>query len=168
MAFSLKVSKEAIEGKDLVSPGIYDVRLLKFNPKASKSGTSFNYNPMMEIINHPDYVNNKIYDTLNSAAGWIIPDFSHCFGFPMETDGTDYWLPGIFDADKAKFNPDDPSTWVYAGPLTGAVGKVEIGHDSYNGKAIARIGRYFCSVENCATKFPHIKHSENLLRKKSE
>ncbi len=164
MAFQMRVAKDVIEGKDVVPPGIYEVKLVGFNPKVSKSGTSVNLNAIMQITNHAEFGDRKIYDTMNSN-GYTYADFSHCFGLPMETDGTEFWLPGTWDKDKAKYNADDPATWIYNGPLVGRTGKVEIAVDNYNGKDNNKVKRYFCAIADCEKKFPGVSHREDLLRK---
>lgn len=164
MAFSMKVDNSSLEGFDTIPQGVYEVKLLGFKPSTSKKGDSFNLNPSMEVINHPDLAGRKVFDTLNSNGAWTWPDFCHAFGLPMETDGQSSWLPGDFEADKANYNPDKPETWKYQGPLVGRIAKIEVAVDSYQGKENNKIRRYFCAVTDCATKFPKIRHSENLLK----
>lgn len=163
--FSMKVSNEKLEGQDVVPSGIYEVKLVKFTPKVSKNGDTYNLNPMMEVTNHPELSGRKIFDTLNSNGAWTWPDFVHAFGLPMETDGTESWMPGTWDKDKAKYVEGDPNTWTYNGPLVGRTAKVEIAVDNYNGRDNNKIRRYFCAVADCATKFPKIRHIEDLLKK---
>jgi len=166
MAFKMKVSNEKIEGQDVFPAGQYEVKLVSFKPAKSKDGASINLNAMMAITNHPEYANRKLYDSLNTPGGaFTQPDFVHCFGLPMETDGKESWIPGEWDGDVAKFKEDDPSTWVYKGPLIGRSGKVEVYVDNYNGRDNNKIRRYFCAVSDCATKFPKIRHSADLARK---
>jgi len=162
----MKVSNEKLVGMDVIPPGQYDVKLVAFNPKKSKDGNSVNLNAIMEVVNHPDFAGRKLFESLNTPGGaFTQPDFVHAFGLPMDTDGKDSWIPGEWDKDKAKFNPDDPSTYVYEGPLVGRTAKVEVAVDNYQGKDNNKIARYFCAVPDCAQKFPEIKHSSNLLRK---
>lgn len=161
-AFKMKVSNEKIKGLDTILPGQYDVKLVGFNPKLSKAGDSTNLNACMEIVNHPDFMGRKLYDNMNTPGGaFYQSDFVHCFGLPMDTDGTTSWIPGDWDKDKAKFKEDDPTTYSYEGPLVGRIGKVEVGVDSFGSK----IARYFCAVADCNSKFPDIKHYSNLLKK---
>lgn len=167
MPFKMKVSNEKLVGMDVIPPGQYDVKLVAFNPKPSKDGNSINLNAIMEVVNHPDFAGRKLFESLNTPGGaFTQPDFVHCFGLPMDTDGKDSWIPGEWDKDKAKFKEDDPTTFVYEGPLVGRTGKVEVAVDNYQGKDNNKIARYFCAVQDCASKFPEIKHSTNLLRKK--
>lgn len=169
MAFSMKVSNDKLEGQDVVKAGQYEVKLLGFKPKVAKSGTSYNLNPTMEIVNHSEFAGRKIFDTLNSGGAWTWPDFVHAFGLPMETNGTESWIPtmskdGAWDGDPAKYDAENPDTWVYKGPLIGRIAKVEVAVDSYKGKENNKIRRYFCAVADCATKFPKIRHIEDLLK----
>lgn len=165
--FQMKVSKDKIEGKEVMLPGEYELKLVAFAPKASKSGTSFNYNPIMEVQNHPEYAGRKVFDSWNSTAAWLLADYCHAFGLPLETDakGEDFWLPGVWNGDLAKYNEDDPSTWVYKGPLIGRTAKVELAVDNYNGRDNNKVRRYFCAVKDCEQKFPTIKHTADLLKK---
>jgi hypothetical protein len=165
MAFQMKVDNSKIEGQDVIPPQIYEAKLVAFKPKASKSGTSFNYNPVLEIVSPAEYAGRKVFDNWNSVAEWLLVDYCHAFGLPLETDGKSSWLPGVWDADPAKFNADDPSTWVYKGPLVGRVAKVEIAVDNYNGRDNNKVRRYFCAVADCKTKFPKVNHSEDLLKR---
>jgi hypothetical protein len=161
-----KVDQSKIEGQEVFPPGIYEVKLIKFSPKKAKSGST-SLKPMLEVVNHSEYAGRKLYDELNEGGAFTWPDFCHCFGLPMETDGDSSWLPGEWDGDKVKFKEDDPATWVYKGPLVGRTGKVEVAVDNYQGRDNNKIKRYFCAVADCATKFPKIRHIEDLLKKKS-
>jgi hypothetical protein len=164
MAFSMKIDNSKIEGMDIMPSGHYEVKLVSFNPKTSKKGDSFNLNPCMVLVNHVEFANRKVYATLNSMGAFMWPDFSHCFGLPMETDGKESWLPGTWNGDPAKYNPQVPETWVYKGPLVGRVGKIILAVDNYNGQDSNKIERYFCAIADCATKFPKTKHSVDLLK----
>jgi len=142
MAFQMKVSNEQIKGKDVIPPGIYDLKLIGFKPAKSKAGDSISLNPCMEVQNHPEFAGRKVFDTLNSKGAWTWPAFVECFGMRMEGDGKDSWIPGDWNGDVAKFKEDDPSTWVYRGPLVGRTGKAEIKVDNYNGKDNNKVEKY--------------------------
>lgn len=159
-----KVDTSKIEGQEVFPPGIYEFKLAGFAPKKSKGGDSTNLNPRFELINHPDFAGRKVFDSLNEGAAFLWPDFVHALGLPMETDGDSSWIPGDWNGDPAKFKEDDPSTWVYKGPLVGRVAKMEIAVGNFNGRDNNRIKRYFCALPDCATKFPKIRHSEDLLK----
>jgi hypothetical protein len=165
MAFQMKVSNSKIEGQEVIPPQVYELKLVAFNPKQSKNGGSVNLNPVLEVVSPVEYAGRKVFDTLNTGGAWTYPDFCHAFGLPMETDGNDSWLPGQWDGDTAKFKEDDASTWVYKGPLVGRTAKVEVAVDNYNGRDNNKVRRYFCAVPDCTTKFPKIRHSEDLLKK---
>lgn len=167
MAFKMKLSKDQVEGMEILTPGQYEVRLMGFKPQFSKDKGSINLRPELIVVNNSDLVNRRVFDTLNSKA-FYFQDFSHAFGIPLETDGKEYWLAGEWDGDKQKYKEDDPTTWVYKGPLLNRIAKIEVGIDNYQGKDQNKIIRYFCAISDCATKFPQIKHSDNLNRKKSD
>lgn len=164
--FQMKVSNDKLEGQEVFPAGQYDVKLVSFKPSAAKTGST-NLNALMIVVNHPEFAGRKLYDSLNVGGAFTYPDFSHCFGLPMETDGKDSWLAGEWNGDLAKFKEDDPTTWVYKGPLVGRSGKVEVAVDNYNGKDNNKIRRYFCAITDCTTKFPKVRHIEDLLKKSS-
>jgi hypothetical protein len=166
MPFPMKVSNEKLEGQEVFPAGQYEVKLVAFKPSKAKTGST-NLNARMEVVNHSEYAGRKLFDSLNEGGAFTWPDFSHCFGIPMETDGQNSWLAGAWDGDPAKFQENDPATWVYKGPLVGRIGKVEVAVDNYQGRDNNKIRRYFCNVPDCATKFPKIKHIQDLLAKKS-
>lgn len=169
MAFKMGVSKEAVEGRENVQPGIYEVRFISFNPKWSKEKEgrekSLNLNPKLEIINNPDLVNRFLFDTLNQNA-FYMADFAHCFGVEMEQEGETYYLPGTWDSDPS-FDAEKAETYKYRGPLLGKTGRVEVAIDaSYNPqRPTNKIRQWICAIEDCATKFPQIKHNTDLLKK---
>ena len=160
-----KVDTSKVEGQEVFPPGIYEFKLAGFKPTRSKTGTSTNLNARFEMINHPDYAGRKVFDSLNEGGAFLWPDFVHSLGLPMETDGDSSWIPGEWNGDLAKFKEDDPSTWVYKGPLVGRVAKLEIAVDNYQSRDNNKIKRYFCAIADCNTKFPKIRHSEDLLKK---
>lgn len=167
MPFQMKISKEAVEGKEVVPTGIYLVRFIEFKPKFSKPDPNnpqkqltLNYNPKMEIVEGEYTGRFPGFENLNESC-WYISDFVHCFGLPMEDTGdpdSPYMIPGIWDGEQGK-----AETYTYKGPLTGKVGKVEVAIDTYNGKQSNKIRRYFCAVDSCAQLYPNIKHSSDLL-----
>ncbi len=160
-AFSMKVSNATIEGLDVIPPGPYEIKLVSFAPKLSKKGDTVNFNPCMVVVGHPEFAGRKIFDTLNSN-GYQFADFSHCFGLPLDTDGKDSWLPGSFDGEPSA----DPKTLPYKGPLVGRTGKIIVAVDNYNGKDSNKVERYICAIADCASKFPKIRHSVDLLKRK--
>jgi hypothetical protein len=173
MAFKMTISKEAVEGKEVVPAGVYDVRLVGFKPAFTKAKSgdapnkvySLNLNARMEIVNNPDYAGRMVFEGLNMNAGWVQSDFCHAFGIPMEFDGTDYSFPGTWD-NSPDFDPTKAETYKYEGPLVGQSAKIELAVDSYNNKPNNKVRRYMCSVDDCAVKFPEVKHSTDLLAKK--
>jgi len=167
MPFQMKVSKEAVEGLEVVPAGIYMVRFIEFKPKYSKADPtgqkqpSLNYHARMEIV-EGDYAGRMIFEGLNEKAGWVQNDFCHAFGLAMEQNPDEsYSIPGQWDGDE-----NNTETWKYSGPLTGKIGKIELAVDSYNGKQNNKVRRYFCAVNNCEQLYPTIRHSQDLLAKK--
>lgn len=172
MSFKMGVSKEQIEGREVLQPGVYDVRFIGFSPAFSKPAEgkqpSLNLKAKMEIINNPDLVNRFVFDNLNMGC-WYLADFCHAFGLPMEqekdADGEDkYYIPGTWDSDPA-FDSEKAETYKYKGPLTGKTGKLELAVGSYNNKPKNEIRRYFCAIDSCDSLYPQVKHSTDLLKK---
>lgn len=169
MAFKMGFDKDSLTGKQVL-PGLYTVRLMGFKPKKNNNGDSVNFNAQMKIINHPEYDGTPLYETLSAKAGFTQWDFAHAFGMELEDLGNgQYVLPGTWDKDLAKFKEDDPSTWVYDGPLLGRDAQVEVANDPNfrdSTKLDNKIKRYICAVDQCDVKFPDNKHSQDLLKRK--
>lgn len=179
LPFALHISKEQVEGKEQIPEGIYKVRFSKFNPQWTRQNQlteqqwlairSINLNGTYEVLEHPDYAGAFIYDTLNlgpKSPLFGLIDMCHGFGIPIEyTEATGYEIPGMDSIVQASnYDPNNPETWDYRGPLLGRIGQVEVGHKLFNGKPQVRPRRWFCAVPDCATKYPAIRHSQNLIR----
>jgi len=159
MGVRISVSKEQMESRKPVPTDIYDVILKGFKPKLAKSGQSTNLQPILAVTNHKTLNGNRIFDNLNTNAGFYHEDFVHCFGLPMEQVGPEeFAIPGEFMPDPS--DPQNPAKWTYNGPLIGRVGKVEVvmGKDD-KGKDRSQIKRFLCAVTGCQKK-----HSENLIK----
>lgn len=167
--FKMTLSKEQVEGKEAMPEGIYEVRFTKFNPRFSKdkgdgSARSINLNAEYEVVNSAEYAGRKVYEIANMKGYNIQTEICHSFGVPLEVDPTDgsYYIPGTWDS-RPDFNPDNPETYEYRGPLTGKIGRVELAVTTYNGRNRNQVRRYFCAVDECGTKFPEIRHVQNLI-----
>lgn len=168
--FRMKFDKNDLKRPEPVPAGVYDLRLIGFEPKTAKSGESINLNPVFEFTT----VNNQKGDPKklkfafvgNTSVPNLLQDMCHGFGELMEEDPNDpdapAALPGIWDADKLKFKEDKPETWVYSGPLLNKVLKAELYVDNYNGRENNKVLRFYCMVPNCAERFPKIQHSDNM------
>jgi hypothetical protein len=166
MAFKMKFSQEEMKGLEPVPAGIYDVAFVGFKPKKAKSGESINLNGMVKIIGRPEYSNRQVFVNLNTQIPGFIQDFVHSFGLEMEDQtGDDPSIPGNFDGDLGKFKEDDPTTWVYKGPLLGQTGKFELGLREYEGAQQQDIIKMICKVPNCAERFPKVRHSKDMRKK---
>jgi len=148
------VSTESLKGMPTMPQDIYTVRLDGFEPRFSKDRGSVNLNPKLVVINHPTLNDRRVFDNLNSKAGWIQLDFCHAFGLPMLVEGDTSFIPGEFQG------PDnDPERWSYVGPLTGRLAKAEVAEvDNQRGGTRNAVKRYICAVAGCSTK-----HSDNLV-----
>lgn len=157
---TISVNNEKLKGFTPVPGNIYEFEFKGFKPAMSKNKDSVNYNPILEIVNHPEYEGRKIFENLNSKADWIINDFVHSLGFEMvKKDENTSDIPGDFDG-----NPDDMTTWTYRGPMMGARGKCELVATTYQGKPQNKVKQWICQVKDCAIKNPDITHSTNLIK----
>ena len=165
MAFSMNWSNEELKGQPPVPAGTYTLQFNTFRPKASKDGGSVNLNAEFTIIGNPEYENRKVFASLNSKAGFIITDFVHSAGLPMEvvqdefvgTAKQNYTIPGAFP--EMETSPEDPAQWKYVGPLTNATLSVELAITSYQGKERNEIRQFLCGINGCTER-----HSTNLIR----
>lgn len=168
--FRMTLSKEQVEGKDALPEGIYKVRFIKFAPKLSKdkgdgSERSINLNAEYEVIDNAEYAGRRVYELANMKSYNIQTELCHGFGVPLEIDTTDgaYYIPGTWDSG-ASFDATNPETYEYKGPLTGKTAQVELGITTFNGRNRNQVRRYFCAVDDCAAKFPEIRHVQNLIK----
>lgn len=166
----LGASKESLEGIKPVPNGVYDVQLLGFEPKWSKDKGSINLNPIMKIVNSPQYNGQRVFWNCNTKASFLWHDFAHCFGLPVEFHKTgengaeEAHLPGGPSAWTAS-KEDDPTTYKYTGPLTNKVGKVDLVEVRTPGqKPRNDIKMFICKIDGCATKYPDVSHMTNLIK----
>ena len=168
----IRIPKEKLKGFEAVPGGTYQIRLDGFEPKFSKDKQSVNLQPKLVIVNNQDQKLNdgkhRLFDNLNSQAGWVMIDFCHAFGLRMtgEEEGVpmenwaspDAGLPGDFQPNPT--DPTNPEKWIYTGPLLGQVATVEViqvpGFKN-PAKLQSAINKYFCTVPNCTHQ-----HSEAL------
>lgn len=160
MPVKMGVDPEKIKAPKPAPAGWYDLKFTGFRPKKSKAGDSINFNPVMEIINHPTEAGKKVYETLSQKMDRAVNDFSHAFGFPLEADGS---IPGDWIPDPNDLN--NVEKMQYKGPLLGKTCRAELIVSTYNGNDSNKVKQYACKVTDCAMKFPEIKHSTNLIGK---
>jgi len=166
-------TKESLIAPPPVPDNLYTLKLVKFRPKASEKGTSFNLNAQFEITT-PGFEHNgrarMVYESLNSNFGQSTLDYVHATGLELAVIGKDengedlMGLPGVFVGQLE--HPDDPSKWAYKGPLIGRGFQAELTTTTYQDKKRNNVRAYICSVPDCAVKYPDIKHSQNLISNK--
>lgn len=166
------VSKDELEGNKPIPGNTYQLQVSGFKPKMSKAGDSVNLNPVLKVVNssEPKYNGQRIFFNLNTKAPWIMQDFAHSAGLPMEMHKTgangeeEAHLPGGPNA----FREDpsgDVSKAVYTGPLLGKIIKAEVIEEQQAGqKPRNSIKQFICAIDGCATKYPDINHSNNLIK----
>lgn len=170
--FKMTLSKEQVEGKEALPEGIYKVRFVKFGPKLTKqkpgeseSSRTINLNAEYEVVDNHEFAGRKIYEIMNMKSFGIQTEVCHAFGVTLDIDPTDgnYFIPGTWDS-RPEFDPENPETYEYKGPLLGKIAQVELAVRSYNGRNSNQVRRYFCAINDCGTKFPEVRHSQNLIR----
>jgi hypothetical protein len=176
--FQMSFSKDELSGAPPVPAGWYVLQLKGFEPKAAalKPGetvsSSVSLNPVLSIINHPEYEGRRVFTSLNTKMAFMWQDFVHATGLKMEevqdadagTEKAKYTLPGFFE--NSDTNPD-PKTWKYIGPLLNKTLEVELAEipaqtvDGKFYKARNEIRQYKCALPagTCTEK-----HSTNLIR----
>lgn len=172
MAFTMKFDNSKLKGIEPVPANVYRVRFDGFKPKFAKLKegqtvpSSINLNGEVTIIDNPEFENRKLFVSLNDSIPSFIQDFCHSFGVPFTIDADgDPSFPGIFDADPSTYNPNDPTTWKYAGPLVGQTASWEVGVGEYQGRPNQSIRRFVCSIPGCAETYPEVRHSNDMARK---
>jgi hypothetical protein len=146
---TIVASKESLEPRPSLPDGLYEVRLEGFEPENAKKGGSQNLRPVLKVVNHPQFTGSRVFDNLNSTAFWIIEAFVHAFGIaPVKNpDGSEVLIN--FDGPE-----DDPTHWVYNGPLTGGVAKVFLKQTVYMGKSNPKVDQWMCAVPGCQKSHP--------------
>lgn len=168
---NFKIPNSTIEGRDAVVTGMYKLRLDGFKPSMSKKADSINLNPVLKTneFKDPNGEEIRIFFNMNTNFGPGLTDLCHGFGLQLIKNGDGYTIPGKFDG------PDnDPTKWVYSGPLLGEVADVEvvesaqIGADGKvvtdekgNAKTRNEIKQFICRVTGCT-----MKHSTDLSGRK--
>lgn len=151
----MQASKEDLEGGKALPEGMYTIALRGFKPKTSKKKDSTNLNPDLRVTNHPTLNDEKVFYSLNTNAPWIWMELCHAFGCPLEDDGSgNVSIPGNFDGPE-----NDPSKWVYSGPLLNQEAQIKLVQKEYLGKMRNDIAMFVCRVAGCAEK-----HSDNLVK----
>lgn len=176
MAIKMSMPSASIESTPIDIPnGLADLKLT--NIGATKQKNVVKYNPgdpvnyvfyfeiagivkesgAVEPLTKEDGSAITIRMYVSSKAPWIQNDICHGLGLPMEDDGTSVSIPGEFDGPA-----DKPEDWQYRGPLVGRVMRANLEkQDKYS-----NVKTIVCAISDCATRFPKVQHSKDLLKKK--
>lgn len=163
----MSVNAETLEAPKPVPAGFYDLRLKGIVIKKSPKG--FNYEFYLNTVNQPAETNDKFvsYMAFNGfSQGELLQEASHGLGFALDIQGDQASLPGDFTLK----DPAKPEEWdgaQYSGPLLGKIGKAELYVDDYNNVERNKIKQWVCKVDQCATRFPKIRHKTDLRMKKA-
>ena len=162
MPVKMGVDPEAIKAPKPAPAGWYDIKLTGFKPNRSKDKQSINFNAQMEIVNNTaDNNGKKVYMGLNTKFARAHADFAHGFGFPLQPDGSlpGYWVPDTKD-------PENVDKYQYKGPLLGKIMNAELQVTSYQGNERNEVNQIKCKIDQCATKFPDIRHMTKMISSK--
>lgn len=159
--FKMNFNKEDITGKPPVPPGWYTLQVKAFKPKlAGENKDSLSLNGEFSIIGNGEYEGRRVFESLNTKAGWIMLAFLHACDLEFEvvqnenvgTEAEEFSIPGAFEgADKF---PEDPTQWKYVGPLTNKTFEAELAITQYQGRDSNHVRQYRCAVANCTEKHP--------------
>lgn len=156
------VDPEQVKAPKPVPAGWYELKLTGFKPKLSSKKDSINYNAQLEIVNSTTENNGKrVYMGLNTKFARTHADFCHGFGFPLNPNGSipGDWIPDDKDAQNVE-------KFQYKGPLLGKVMKAELQVTSYQGNERNEVNQIMCKIDQCATKFPEIRHMTKMISSK--
>jgi len=154
------VDPEKVKAPKPVPVGWYELKLTGFKPKLDKSKTGVNYNAQLEVVNNTTENNgHKVFMGLSTKFDRLHADFAHGFGFPLKPDGG---IPGDWIPDPS--DPNNVEKLQYKGPLLGKIMKAELVVTSYQGNERNEVNQIMCKVENCATKFPEIRHLTRIVK----
>jgi hypothetical protein len=163
----MSVNAETLEAPKPVSAGWYKLRLKGMTIKKSPKG--HNIEAYFTTVEQPSETNDKfvLYRMNNGfSQGVTMQEMSHGLGFAMDinADGTAS-LPGdwtLKDANK----PDEWDLAQYSGVLLGKVGEAELVVDSYQGNEKNVVKQWKCKLDQCAVRFPKVRHQTDLIGKK--
>lgn len=159
------VDPTQLEAPQPIPAAWYKVRLKGITCKKSKSGKGYNYEAYLNTTEQPAETNDKfiMYRMNNGfSQGQAAQDMCHALGFPMEADGS---FPGDWELKDAS-KPEEFDLAQYKGVLLGKVGEAEIAVENYNGNDGNVVKQWKCKVDQCATRFPKVRHSTDLREKK--
>ena len=165
------VNPEQTKAPKPVPGGWYDLRLKALTAKFSKSGKGYNYEAYTNVVNNKAEFNDSfVLFRMNNGfkQAMAINDFVHGMGFELEPDGS---FPGdwtVKDATKPVDAPDYYDGAQYNGPLLGKVFSAELITTVYDGIERNDVKQIRCKVQDCATRFPDIRHLTDLIGKKNQ
>jgi hypothetical protein len=179
---------ESISQRDNLPNGIYTFEITGWDMKWSKAKgpdgkatdaddlnpatRSLNYNPQLKVIEDEqgNFVDekkfNRVFFNVNSKAGWIVNDLCHGCGIDVQflepgNPKSPFTIPGTIDGDDTQ----PTLTWNFVTPLNSARFKAVIERTMSSQKEYANIKSILCTFPNCASIYPKMQHSKNLLSK---
>lgn len=159
------VNPEQLKAAKPVPAGWYKLRIKGIVCKLSKSGKGYNYQAFLNVVENKAEFNDAfvMYQMNNGfSQGLQAQDMVHATGLVMEVDGS---FPGDFKL-KDDQKPDDWDSAQYNGPLLGRTVEAELIVYNFDGLDRNGVKQFKCIVDQCATRFPDIRHSTDLTGKK--
>lgn len=161
------VNPEQTKAPKPVPGGWYELRVKGIVVKASKSGKGYNYEAYLNVVNNKSEFNDSfVLFRMNNGfkQAMAANDFHHGCGIPLENDGSFAGDWTLKDANK----PDDFDGAQYSGPLLGKVIEAELITSSYDGVERNEVKQIRCKIQDCANRFPDIRHLTDLIGKKDK
>lgn len=163
------VNPEETKAPKPVPGGWYQLRIKALTYKKSKSGKGYNYEAYMNVVNNKAELNDSfvLYRMNNGFKQAVaVNELCHAAGFPLENDGA---FPGGDNAWKLKdpSKPDEVDGAQYTGVLLGKTVEAELVTTSFDNVERNEIKQFRCKIDQCATRFPDIRHQTDLIGKKA-
>jgi hypothetical protein len=159
------VNPEQLKAPKPVPAGWYDLRLTGLSCKQSKSKAGYNYVALFKVVNsQAEFNDTTIFYQMNNgySQGEAAQDMAHGLGFAMEADGS---FPGDWSLKNAN-KPEEFDGAQYSGVLLGKTANVELAVGSWDGRERNEVKQFKCKIDQCATRFPDIRHKTDLRGKK--
>jgi hypothetical protein len=159
------VNPEQLKAPKPVPGGWYKLRLKGMTCKKSKSGKGFNYEAFFVVTDaQAEYNDSFVMYRMNNgfSQSEAAQDMCHALGFPVEVDGS---FPGDWKL-KDDTKQDEFDGAQYTGVLLGKTAEAELTTDTYDGRELNVVKQFKCKIDQCATRFPDIRHKTDLRGKK--
>lgn len=161
------VNPEQTKAPKPVPGGWYELRVKGLVCKLSSSKKGYNYMAYLNVVNNKAELNDSFVQFMMNngfSQAMQVNDFVHGLGFELEADGS---FPGEWTL-KDPTKPDDFDNAQYSGPLLGKVLNAELITENWDGIDRNKVKQIRCKVQDCAIRFPDIRHLTDLIGKKNQ